>query len=454
MISQTIIRHLIHNIDYGRKALPFLKAEYFDGGEATIFSVIQEYSKKYGEIPSLEAISIDLSNKSLSQDGFESAKDILIQTAEPPEANTSMEWLVDATEKYCQEKAISNALYTCVMVQNGEEKNLHKGDFPRILSEALAVSFDLNLGHNFFKDAEKQFEFYHDKQKRLPFDIEKLDEITGGGLLPKTLNLFMASTGVGKSLIMCSTAAGHLRKGKNVLYLTMEMSEPMIRQRIDANLLNINIGEFEGKITREKYFGGIDKLRKLTQGTLVIKEYPSGTANIDHFDHFIQELRIKEKFVPDVVYVDYLNICNSVRHKADSGSYGFIKGIAQEIRSLAQKHDIPFVSATQTNRGGYNNTDIDMGDISESFGTGHEVDLLIGVMQSEELESTNQFKFKQLKSRYGDINKMNCFVIGVDKPKMRLYDVEHTAQAQLAGDTTFKPANRLVENKQVFEGWQ
>jgi archaellum biogenesis ATPase FlaH len=449
LISTTIIRHLIHNYEYGKKVIPFLSTDYFSGGERIIFSIINNYTKKYGEFPSLEAISVDLSNLSTSTDNFEIAKETLIATAEPEEG-TSLEWLMDNTEQFCQEAAISNALIKCMQIQNGEEKGSN-GDFPRILTDALAVSFDTNLGHDYFLDAEKQFNYYHDVRKRIPWGIKKFDHITKGGLLPKTINMFMASTGVGKSLVMSSCAAGHLMMGKNVLYFTMEMSEEMIRQRIDANLMNIDIDLFE-TITKEKYFSILGNVHGKTRGQLIVKEYPSGSANVDHFEHFLNELRIKRKIIPHVIYVDYMNICSSNRVKADMGSYGYIKSITQELRAMAQRHDLPIVSATQTNRGGYENNDIDMGDISESFGTGHEVDLLLGIMQPPELVSVGQFMIKQFKSRYGDINKTNSFVIGVDKSKMRIYDLEDGAQWHKDKPVADQPRQLIKQN--AFADWQ
>jgi archaellum biogenesis ATPase FlaH len=454
LIPTSIIRHLIHNFDYGKKVIPFLCTDYFSGGEQIIFSIINNYVKKYGEFPNLEAVSVDLSNLSISQSKFDEAKDVLVAVQEPQD-DTSLDWLLDSTEKYCQEKAISNAILSCIKVQNGEEKKYTKGDFPRILSDALAISFETNLGHDFFENAEDQFNYYHDDRKRLSWGIEKFNSVTRGGLLSKTLNIFMASTGVGKSLIMSSCAASHLAMGKTVLYFTMEMSEKMIRQRMDANLLNIDIDQLEG-VDRERYFNAIERVKKKTSGGhLIVKEYESGSANIDHFNHFLHELRIKKKIVPDVVYVDYLNICSSNRLKSDSGSYGYIKSITQEIRSLAQRHDIPIISATQTNRGGYENNDIGLGDISDSFGTSQEVDLLWGVMQPSELEPLGQYKIKQLKSRYDDPNKMKEFLIGVDKQKMRIYNLESKAEFHRERDDARIGAGQAkLITSNVFEDWK
>ncbi len=451
MISTTIIRHLIHNYEFGKKVLPYLKDEYFSHGHKTVFKIIQEYSRQYGEFPSLETISVDLSNLKVSDDEFETAKSVLIETAEG-ENTTSLEWLTTETEKFCQERAIEIALIKCIMINEGKDKKLNKGSIPQILTDALAVSFDAHLGHDYFDDAEKQFQFYHDKKKRIRWGIAKFDEATKGGLLPKTFNLFMAPTGVGKSLIMGSCAGHHLRCGYNVLYFTMEMSEEQIRQRIDANLLDIAMDQLEG-VDRDQYFGALAKVRQKTQSRLVVKEYASGTPTIDHFEHFLNELRIKKSTMPDIIYVDYLNICASNRVRPDSGSYGYIKSISSEIRSMAQKYQIPIVSATQTNRAGYDNADIDMSVISESFGTGHEVDLLWGVMQTKDQIAEGHYKVNQLKSRYNDINQMPYFDVGVDKSHMRIYDVEESGQYKQPGKVPVPLLQKPVVLLDRFEGW-
>jgi replicative DNA helicase len=432
MIETTIFSNLIYNEQYARKVIPFLKEEYFsDQSHKIIFKLIQEYVNKYNSFPSKEALAIDLSNKDgINQEVFNQSKEIISAFAEDKE--TKLEWLSDQTEKFCQDKAIYNAIMSSIRILDDGDGKTSKGAIPQILSDALAVSFDTHIGHDFIEDANERYEFYHTKEDRIPFDLEYFNKITQGGLARKTLNVFMASTGVGKSLFMCHMAAANLVKGLNVLYITLEMAEERIAERIDSNLLDIPLDELK-IIPKDMYDKKIARLKGKTKGKLIVKEYPTACAGSANFRHLLNELKIKKNFVPDVVYIDYLNICASSRVKmsASINSYTLVKAIAEELRGLAVEFNVPIISATQTNRSGYNNSDIDMTDTSESIGLPATVDFMAALISTEELQQINQIMVKQLKNRYSDPSFNKRFVLGIDKSKMRLYDVEQSAQEDI-----------------------
>lgn len=427
-IEQIIFSNLVTNEEYGRKVIPFLKEEYFSDYEhKIIFNLIGEYVKKYNSFPSKEALAIDLTNKDgVNDDAFKKCKDI-ISLIERDE--TKLEWLVDQTENFCQEKAIYNALMNSIQIIDDKTGKLSKGSIPQILTDALGVSFDAHIGHDFIEDSESRFEFYHTKEVRIPFDLEYFNKITQGGLPKKTLNIILAGTGVGKSLAMCHFAAANMVAGLNVLYITLEMAEERIAERIDANLLDVTLDDLK-VLPKEYYDKKMERLRSKAKGKLVIKEYPTACAGSANFRHLINELKIKKNFIPDVIYIDYLNICMSsrIRHGANVNSYTLIKAIAEELRGLAVEHNVPIISATQTTRSGYSNSDVGLEDTSESFGLPATADFMFALTTSEELEELGQIMVKQLKNRYNDPSTNRRFVLGVDRSKMRLYDVEQSAQ--------------------------
>ena len=428
MIEQLILSNLALNEEYSRKILPFVKEEYFsDNSQRIVYKLIKEYIDQYNSNPTREALIIDLGAKDgLNTATFEGAQKLI---AALDTESHEMPWLIDRTEKFCQDKAIYNAIMSSIKIMENKNENQSRGAIPQLLSDALGVSFDSNIGHDFIEDHESRFDFYHRKQERIPFRLDMFNKITKDGLPRKTLNIILAGTGVGKSLAMCSFAADNMMDGKNVLYITMEMSEEMIAQRIDANLLDVDI-QILDKLPRETYEKKMERVRSKTVGKLIIKEFPTASAHAGHFRHLLNELRLKKNFVPDMIYIDYLNICSSSRIKHGGGvnSYTYIKSIAEELRGLAVEFDVPVVSATQTTRGGYDNTDVNLTDTSESFGLPATADLMFAIITSEQLEQLGQLMVKQLKNRYNDPTAHRRFVVGVDRAKMRLFDVEQSAQ--------------------------
>jgi archaellum biogenesis ATPase FlaH len=431
-IEKTILSNLVFNEDFTRKTLPFLQIDYFtDYTERTLFDLIDTYVKKYNKIPSKEAISIDLSNRNdINEDHFKSCKSYIDELDIDP--LTQSDWLLNQTEKFCQDRAIHNAIYESIKILDDKTGAKAKGSIPKILSDALAVSFDSSIGHDFLEDYGPRYDFYHMKEKRVPFDLEYLNKITKGGLPIKTLNVALAGTGVGKSLFMCHCAAANLTAGLKVLYITMEMAEERIAERIDANLLNTPIDELE-LLPRDVYEKKVTRVREKTNGKLIIKEYPTASAGSANFRHLLNELKIKRDFVPDIIYIDYLNICSSSRIKfgANVNSYTYIKAIAEELRGLAVEFAVPIVTATQTTRSGYSNSDVELTDTSESFGLPATADFMFALISSEQLQDLNQIMIKQLKNRYNDPTMYRKFVVGVDRGKMRLYDVEQSGQEDL-----------------------
>lgn len=434
MIEQKILSNLVNNEQYFRKAIPFLKGDYFqDRSVRVVFELIDEYTKKYSKQPTVEALVIDLEEKALSQEEIDNVKK-QIEELEPAPSKDE-QWLLDQTEKFCQDKAIYNAIMSSIHILDGKTDK-SKGAIPQILSDALAVSFDAHIGHDFLEDYNSRYEFYHRKESRIPFDLEYFNKITKGGIPNKTLNIALAGTGVGKSLFMCHCAAANLTKGHNVLYITMEMAEEKIAERIDANLLNVTVDEL-ALLPKDAYDKKIDRVRGKTTGKLIIKEYPTASAGSANFRHLLNELKIKKGFTPDIIYIDYLNICVSSRlkHGSNVNSYTYVKAIAEELRGLAVEQNVPIVSATQTTRSGYSNTDLGLEDTSESFGLPATADFMFALISSEELQDLGQMMVKQLKNRYSDPSTNRKFVIGVDRPKMKLYDVEQNAQNDVADHT-------------------
>ncbi len=430
-IETTAIRNLIHNEEYCRKVLPFIKEEYFnDRLEKVLFSEISKFVNKYNNLPTKESLSIEINtNKSINEDEYKKITEIL-STLNPEPIN--LDWLVETTETFCKDRAIHNAILGGIQILDGKDKE-HTPEFlPELLSEALSVSFDQKIGHDYLLESKERYDFYKRKEERLELDLEFFNKITRGGIPSKTLNICLAGTGVGKTMFMTSIASSVLLQGKNVLYITMEMAEERIAERIDANLLNVGMSDLE-ELPYKMYETKINKLQTKTTGQLIVKEYPTASAHVGHFKNLLSELALKKSFKPDIVFIDYLNICASSRFKAGANvnSYTYIKAIAEELRGLAVEHDIPVFSATQTTRGGFVSSDIGLEDTSESFGLPATADFMFALISSEELEAKNQIMVKQLKNRYNDPTINRKFIIGVDRSKMRLYDVEQKAQEDL-----------------------
>ena len=430
-LEVTILSNLIYNDPFARKVLPFLKVDYFtDRSYKVIFLEIHEYISQYDALPSLNAIGIECQERTdLNEEQFKEIIQVLNVLSDDP---TDHDWLVDTTEKWCQERAIYLSLMESVKIADGQDSKRDKGAIPSILSEALGVSFDQNIGHDYMTNAEERFDFYHRKEDKIPFDLEFFNKITKGGLTNKSLNVALAGTGVGKSLFMCHVAAATLLQGKNVLYITCEMAEEKIAERIDANLLNVPIQKLVD-MPKSMFQNKIKNLSKKTQGKLIIKEYPTASAHVGHFRSLLSDLSLKKSFRPDIIFVDYLNICASERYRQGGtvNSYSYIKSIAEELRGLACEAKVPIVSATQTTRSGYGSTDVDLTDTSESFGLPATADLMFALISTEELEGMNQIMVKQLKNRYNDPTMNKRFCVGIDRAKMRLYDVEESAQDDL-----------------------
>ena len=435
-IERLILSHLIHNENFTRKVVPYVKSEYFeDSSEKIVFKLIQEYILKHNDLPTKQSLLIDLDQlEGIHETEYTKSNEIINTLDKPSDSKDITPWLLEQSETFCQDKAIYNAVVNAIAILEGNEKtHLSKGGIPTVLSEALAVSFDPHIGHDFIEDADNRFDFYHRVEEKLEFDLELFNKITKGGLPKKTLNICLAGTGVGKSLFMCHQAASCLSINKNVLYITMEMAEERIAERIDANLLDIPMSQLE-EIPRDMYKKKIDKLKGKTNGKIIIKEYPTASAGAMHFKNLLGELNLKRNFVPDIIFIDYLNICTSSRIKAGANvnSYTYIKSIAEELRGLAVEHNVPIMSATQTTRTGFTSTDIGLEDTSESFGLPATADFMFALISSEEMEELNQMLVKQLKNRYNDPTSYRKFIIGVDRSKMRLYDVDQKAQEDIA----------------------
>jgi len=452
-IEQTIIKNLIQSEEFTRKVIPFLKPEYFaDSSEQLLYKEITHYFDKYSKSPTLEALLINLDNLTgQSEQVIKNSKELLKTL---PNDETPLDWLTDETEQWCKDRAIYIAVMDSIEVLDKKSKR-STGEIPELLKDALSVSFDSNIGHDQIEDAEKRYDFYTTEEEKLPFDLEYFNKITKGGLPNKTLNICLAGTGVGKSLFMCHMASSALMQNKNVLYITLEMSEERIAERIDANVLNIPMKELPD-ISKKEYGKKIGRLKNKTKGKLIVKEYPTASAHVGHFRHVLQELNIKKDFQPDIIFVDYLNICASqrIRPGAGANSYTLVKSIAEELRGLAVENDLPIVSATQTTRSGYGSTDIGLEDTSESFGLPATADLMFALITSEELEELDQLVVKQLKNRYNDPTIFKRFVIGIDRSRMKLYDVEQEAQEELIDSDIDDDIPVADRGREKFQGWK
>ena len=455
-LESTILKNLIYNEEYTRKVIPFIQQNYFsENTDKILFKEIFDFVDKYKNLPTYEALVINFTEKkNLTESEVRTAIESLNEIKENKDDTVELAWLVEQTEKFCQDRAIYNAIMESVSILDDRTKK-SKGEIPKLLSDALGVSFDANVGHDYIQDFEDRYDFYHRVESRIRFDLDMFNKITKGGLPKKTLNIALAGTGVGKSLFMCHVASSALSQGLNVLYITMEMAEEKIAERIDANLLNIDLNELQS-ISREDYERKFSHLKNKTQGKLIIKEYPTAAASTLHFRALLNELQLKKSFKPDIVFIDYLNICASSRIKPGGAvnSYTYVKSIAEELRGLAVEHDVPIISATQTTRSGYTNSDPGLEDTSESFGLPATADFMFALVTNEDLEQLNQILVKQLKNRYSDPTHYKRFVIGIDKAKMRLYDVEQIAQIDLVDsgqeDIPDKPLNTFGNRETKF----
>ena len=439
MLADTIIANVIHNEEYCRKVFPYLETSYFETeAHKKIFDSIQGYINEYKTPPSIETLKILIEGrKDLNEKTFKEVADTFRTLKPDPKIN--LDWLINETEKYCQQQAFAIALKRCIAIYEGADKTMDMGAAPALMNDALSVNFDTNIGHDFFEDYENRYEFYHRKEERIPFDIDLFNLVTKGGLPRKSLSVFLAETGAGKSLVMCHMAASALMHGFNVLYISMELAEERVSERIDANILDVTIDTLK-EMSKDIYEKRMSRLAGKTKGKLIVKEYPTGNAHSGHFRNLLNELKLKKKFVPDIIFIDYLNICASSRIKGANAanSYTLIKSIAEEIRGIAMEFDVPIVSATQANRSGYGNSDVDITNTSESMGLPHTVDSMFALITSEELQEMGQLMIKQLKNRWGDISFYRRFAVGIDRAKMKLYNLEESAQKQYVEEKSEK----------------
>ena len=455
-IEFLILRNFLHNEQFTRKVLPFIKAEYFeDTSQKVIFEEILNFVQKYNQLATKEILSIEVENrKDINEDSFKQISNLIENLDDDP---TEIDWLVNTTEKWCRDRAIYIALMESIHIADGKDEKKNRDSIPSILSDALAVSFDPNIGHDYLLDYEKRYESYHRKEEKIEFDLKFFNKITKGGLPNKTLNIALAGTGVGKSLFMCHVAASVLLQGRNVLYITLEMAEERIAERIDANLLNIPIQQLN-ELPKQMFETKVNSLAKKTQGTFIIKEYPTASAHSGHFKALLNELALKKSFRPHIIFIDYLNICSSSRFKGGSNinSYTLVKSIAEELRGLAVEFNVPIVSATQTTRSGFGSSDVELTDTSESFGLPATADLMFALISTEELENLGQILVKQLKNRYNDPTVNKRFVVGIDRAKMRLYDVEQDAQKDILDSGKEEEYNDEEQRKpkKSFEGFK
>ena len=436
MIEETILAGLISNDEYARKVLPFLQNDYFDQqSHQTVFVEVAQYVDSYNSIPTKGALKVSIYEKSnINEEQYKQINDMIDSLSY--DDKTDLDWLVDKTEKFCQDKAIYNAVRESILVLDGNHKQLDKGAIPELLEKALGVSFDNSVGHDYLDDSDDRYNFYHTKEDKIPFDLDLMNTITKGGVSRKSLSVALAGTGVGKTLFMTHCAAANLTAGLNVLYITMEMAEERIAERIDANLLDLTVDQLR-EVPRDVYEKRLGRVKKKSTGKLIVKEYPTASAGSNHFRHLLNELKLKRNFKPDMIYIDYLNICMSsrIRMGGSVNSYTLIKAIAEELRGLAVEFNVPIMSATQTNRTGFSSSDLNLEDTSESFGLPATADFMFGLISTEELESLGQLMIKQLKNRWGDTNAHKRFVVGIDRSKMRLFDAEESAQQGLMNDS-------------------
>ena len=432
MLEKTILSNLILNEEYSRKVYPYLKEDYFDDiSLRKIFQTCCEYVEKYKEPPSKEALKLAIDKrKDLSEDAYKQVQEIINDLV--VDKNTNASFLLDETEKFCQDKDLYNSIRKSILILDGQDKEFDKGEIPRLLSDSLGISFDGSIGHDFLDDFEDRYEHYHRKEERIPFDIDIFNKITKGGLPRKSMTVLLATTGGGKSLLKCHMAANHLMYGKNVLYITMEMAEEEIGRRIDANIMDITIDEVK-ELPRDVFEKRMNRYKTKTTGKLVIKEYPTGSVHAGHFRHLLNELRLKKNFQPDVIFVDYLNICSSSRVKgaASANSYTLVKSIAEEVRGLAMEFNCAVVTSSQFNRDGYGNSDVDLTNTSESMGITNTADCILGLVTSEQLDELGQLMIKQLKNRWGDLGYYRRFLVGIDRSKMKIYELEESAQKNI-----------------------
>ena len=453
-IERTALTQLVTNEQQARKVLPFMKSDYFaDRTERTIFEEITKFVDKYNKIPTQTSLEIEVQGrKDLNEDEYKKVVAV-IQTLSSTDVD--FDWLVDTTEKFCKDKAVYNAIVEGISIIDGKDKDRGPDAIPSILTDALAVGFDNAVGHDYLVDSESRFDYYHTVEEKIPFDLEFFNRITKGGLPPKTLNIALAGTGVGKSLFMCHVAANCLSQGKNVLYITLEMAEERIAERIDANLMNISMEDLHD-LPKKMFDDKIAKIIKSTSGKLIVKEYPTASAHSAHFRGLIKELAIKKSFKPDIIFIDYLNICASSRFKgqANVNSYMYVKAIAEELRGLAVETNVPIMSATQTTRSGFTSTDIGLEDTSESFGLPATADLMFALISNEELDELNQIAVKQLKNRYNDLTVNKRFVIGIDRAKMQLFDIKNEEQDDLVDANQTEFAEPVFDNTDFGEDWK
>ena len=453
-IEFLILRNLLHNEEYIRKVIPFIKSEYFeDKNQKIVFEEIHSFVLEYNQPATKEVLCIEIEKRiDINEQEF---KEITQVISCLEDVATEFNWLVDTTEKWCRDRAIYLALMESIHITDGKDAKKNRDSIPTILSEALAVSFDTHIGHDYLLDYEQRYESYHRKEEKIEFDLEYFNKITKGGLPNKTLNIALAGTGVGKSLFMCHVASSVLLQGRNVLYITLEMAEERIAERIDANLLNVPIQDI-GDLPKKMFENKITSLAKKTQGSLIIKEYPTASAHSGHFKSLLNELALKKSFRPDIIFIDYLNICSSSRFKGGSNinSYTLVKSIAEELRGLAVEFNVPIMSATQTTRSGFGSSDVELTDTSESFGLPATADLMFALISTEELEGLGQILVKQLKNRYNDPTIYKRFVVGIDRAKMRLYDCEQSAQQDILDSGKEEEYNDERKPKKSFEGFK
>ena len=444
-VELLVLRSLLYNEDYARKVVPFIRGDYFEQpSQKIVFEEVSEFITEYDELPSKEALYIEVEKREdVNEEIYKQVKELIGVLDDSP---ADQDWLVNTSEKWCRDRAIYLALMESIQLADGKDDKKGRDAIPSILSDALAVSFDNNIGHDYLQDYEERYESYHRKEDKIPFDLEYFNKITKGGIPNKTLNIALAGTGVGKSLFMCHMASSSLLGGSNVLYITLEMAEEKIAERIDANLLNVNIQEITD-LPKPMFDNKVTALSKKTQGQLIIKEYPTASAHSGHFKALLNELALKKSFRPDIIFIDYLNICASSRYRgnANVNSYSYIKAIAEELRGLAVEANVPIVSATQTTRSGFASSDVDLTDTSESFGLPATADLMFALISTDELESLGQILVKQLKNRYNDPTINKTFIVGIDRAKMRLYDVEQKAQADLLDSGQEEEYDALAE---------
>ena len=458
-IERTTLGQLLTNEDYARKVMPHMKSVYFgDRTERTVFEEIQKFVEKYNALPTKDTLEIEIdTRRDLNEDDIKRVLTVVKELSVDTEVNA--EWLIETTEKFCKDKAVYNAIVEGISIIDGKDKNRGADAIPSILTDALAVGFDNRVGHDYLLDSAERFEYYHTIEEKIPFDLEFFNKITKGGLPPKTLNIALAGTGVGKSLFMCHVAANCMNQGKNVLYITLEMAEERIAERIDANLMNVSMEDLHD-LPKQMFERKIDKIIKNTTGQLIVKEYPTASAHSNHFRGLIKELAIKKSFKPDIIFIDYLNICTSSRIKGvtNVNSYTMVKSIAEELRGLAVETNVPIMSATQTTRSGFSNSDVGLEDTSESFGLPATADLMFALISNEELDALNQIAVKQLKNRYNDPTTNKRFVIGIDRAKMKLFDVTLEEQKGLADSNQTKEVDDFAEpvfdSTEFGEGWQ